>query len=1267
MKINSLAKERFLTFSSLLKLLQEAGEEDVRTFIKQTLDYQKKITFNGMIIQQEYPEDLLEFVFKHAEPFIQDKLRQSLVVLIDELISKLYKLDKKTPAYQNNLDMFRSCLILLKIFEVKENEIFVKLIELADSGQLKGQYSYDKREMHAELLRVLFHYVYYAGNNNDIKEKILSLAEKNLNQSPYTFVSLRALWDAYPEPKANEKRIKYIKDVMESSAYIPDNTKKKEYIDQLASTLQYLFYVSGFEKKDIALFIAWILYHTFSNQIYKFILSVLDHIKSLHVIPIKFKSGIKPYNLGSSSHVDRIALAYRFMNSPKNTNPAWCYAVLFKDNSGNEEEILHVVTGDGDKGIHVLTSEDLIKFYKEKGFSNEQIGNKIFYHLREEDVENDPVLKEYLEYSKTSKNNENSGNNGQGVRDELIKMSTSIEDLRKNYTQLKRVYRILSRYIDTVKSDIEYLKSKKKIFIAVDTEEIISFILSAPLYNIDSKNISINDLRHIIAETYVFCNNIRSSDNTDRLFERVISPPSYLYELRDLLELYHKKLLTLEILGSDQQHEKLREYLRKIWRNLNSNERGKIREILKRAKDLLKEKKYNRENVKENNEINEVVKGLLKILKERFPEYYLILSQSFGNGLSIIEKLLEERRIDLVEEALNKKIYKGFDDEIKLNYSIPLQLPKEILSIKSEFEKITYRENKGEWPNLYDAMAIHFVSKFNSLYAGESAKMILFSDSPAMQVVGMKLSEQSSEIGKLVSNLQVRDSNYFVVLLSLLGDDYNRSKHKKPDYFFDKILEGVQKESDYIAQFLKLQGILDSANAEDKQDDILEKLKEYKEHYDNFISLKMIQQREKLLRFYDDLAKNSKKQINSMLTFEAVVYQLTRYILDEEVFENPIDDLVEKEIKEYQSKIRHIIEDLYKNNRKLVERELFNRDINSIYIDFRRFREIPWGIDFEDEEIKKSLEKFNNELEYLKNKNKTGKRGTKEITNRLNELLDLYINKNDKVRNPEYKIIIPLILFGLRQYEEAFYITMYEKNLSNSLDRRYIFPYSLLAMLIASKLMVKYSIRNDDLSLAYYYRQIQDIYSNLKDIGRDDDPRIINLIAVARFRAKIFGMDQGLEMKNLLKSLHKAYNKAREEGKTPLELMTLNNILFFAIKEFETDESLEENKKKELISIIKEKTSDIESTLNNSGKREKYINSMYEITDTLLRAYYLLYRWTFLSDKQEAISYLKNAQRYCKELRNIISPDLKIDNYIQEAHKEICPEIEKIYNLFMHS
>jgi hypothetical protein len=124
----------------------------------------------------------------------------------------------------------------------------------------------------------------------------------------------------------------------------------------------------------------------------------------------------------------------------------------------------------------------------------------------------------------------------------------------------------------------------------------------------------------------------------------------------------------------------------------------------------------------------------------------------------------------------------------------------------------------------------------------------------------------------------------------------------------------------------------------------------------------------------------------------------------------------------------------------------------SIYIDFRRFRNIPWGIEFKDKDVKTLLKNFNEAVEDLVSSDTKRHRDNVERT--LKGLFKYfeYLGNNN---NTESSLIPVLIMFGLMQYKEALNVLEYEKNRFKQLSSKDILNYSLLKMLIAHKLMRK--------------------------------------------------------------------------------------------------------------------------------------------------------------------------------------------------------------------
>lgn len=826
------------------------------------------------------------------------------------------------------------------------------------------------------------------------------------------------------------------------------------------------------------------------------------------------------------------------------------------------------------------------------------------------------------------------------------KLPNNIEELRKSYYVLKGNYRELLREIDEVEEDVEYIRQGGEIFVAVDTGEIISFVLLIPFFA--SEEVELSNIRDIISETYIFSQNSKKIDFI-RPFGDVFLPPPYLYELRDVLDLYYKRILSLRMRGS-MSREELNRKLRDYWKNLSDEEK----QIVISVKNALK-----------NNNENELIRNipaLLEMLKKKFPEYYLVLTQSVGNGIGIIKKLFEENLIKIPEEALPSNIINNpkFSVVIKNSYKRTLSLDEETLDIKRELEEIPYRRNRGEWPNLYDAMAIYFVCKFNELFSEKKMKMLLFSNSRAMkeiEALPKKASKSKEKLYELLRNLHVRDSNYVIALLSFL-----RSRKNAQD-----ILKDIEKERKYISQFLELQGLFDfidktrinSNEILKNNDEILKNFQEYKQHYEDFVSLKMVQHREELLKFYADLAGEEKAPKEGIITY---IIDLTNYILYGGEFEKKLDTKIQKGIDAAMESIMKLLEDLYSKITKEFKAALGEKGIKSIYIDFRRFRGIPWGIDFRDSRVTDELREFNEEIESLLTNKKKKENYKADIVPTIDRLLNL----SKKNKTPEAALIIPLLLFGLRQYEESFYIAEYEERIFKKEKdyREYNFlPYSLLEMLLANKLIYKYAQKlknknskqgnkdkDDFLFLIYYYKKIQDIYSKLQETEAVNDPRVINLITIAHFNAMYFGIDDSFTAEELLENLENAYRKAKETSNKPLQVTALNNILFYTIRE------IERNKNRVFKTTeIEKKINEIENIINKNIDKYKV---MYEIFDTLVRAHYLLYKLMLPYNVDKAAHHLKEAERNCNILNDIIPEYLEISDTVRETKRKYCQEIK---------
>lgn len=816
-----------------------------------------------------------------------------------------------------------------------------------------------------------------------------------------------------------------------------------------------------------------------------------------------------------------------------------------------------------------------------------------------------------------------------------------LERLKESYDELKTNYDELSSYLKKVKADMSYLNNGGKIFIAVDTQEIISFILSKPLYQTGGNELS--DVKRIVAETYVF---FQREILKNGLFEASVLLPPYLYELTDLMEHYHNGALLISNINPDE----LKKY---FYRKFSDNDL----ETIKNAYTLLKDDK----NTNDNN-TNKVIRDILKMLKEKFPEYYLLLTQSFATGVDIISKLLNEYRIEFVEKALALRhlTVKKFDKEIKKSYKQLEKTSTDVLDIKKEFERL---RSEKERSNLYDSTAVYLACKFNEFYEkrvgskepGTKMKMVLFSDSTAMK----KIDELPlKELANLLNNLHVRDSNYFIALLSILGRSV------------EDTIKRINKEVEYINKFNTIQVLFDGIkNGGTDLKTILEDFDRYKRHYEDYVSLRLIQHREELLTFYSELAsdKYENEEKYKKDKFIKNVISLTEFLIAGK-FKKQLSDNIDKEVQESECNMGELSAKLHAEIIKKRCELMAKKSPMSIYIDFRRFRNIPWGIEFEDKAAKNLLKNFNEAVEDLVSSDTKGHRDNVEKT--LKGLFKYFEHLGDN-NSAESSLIPVLIMFGLMQYKEALNILEYEKGRFKQLSSKDFFNYSLLKMLIAHKLMRKNAKEISTFVLSiHYYKMINETWKELIEQNKEaeKDPRVKNLITIAKFDAKYFKIDENVKTKELFKDLWKAFEEAEKREMKSLQIAILNNILFYTVKGYESPEIKEENKIK-IVKDIEEKLGKIKKKIDELYKESKdiYMKTIYEIFDTFIRSEYLLYRLVFLSDPKKALKYLKETHNYCKDLEKIIGENhLSVSSGIENLMDNICSDINNAYNLFSY-
>ena len=368
------------SFEDVLTWLREAKDDDIARFIKESLGDSRVITYHGVPIHREYPEDVLEFIFKHSSRVVQNKLKKTLSLLITEWSYK---------DQSSDLNLLRNYLILFKIFKINDFSAFKHLLHLAESRKLKGKYSYDKRDMHAELLRILFFHTYSVVDKYDkTRNRILRLAEENIKQIPYVFISLRQLWDAYHFPKVNNQRIKYVLEAVKTlTTKVTSKETEEEYKKRFSSSMSYLFLISNFKDKDIALFVRLTFMelnnikdpikrneYSKRNEYFAFLKDVW---LSMNVLELKGEDSLN--TLG----YERQPFLY----------------ILLK----HEQKVYHVLFAEIRDGnfIRVMGGKEFIKLLEKNYHCNEEDAlDLILRVLREKDIENDPELRPYLEMYK---------------------------------------------------------------------------------------------------------------------------------------------------------------------------------------------------------------------------------------------------------------------------------------------------------------------------------------------------------------------------------------------------------------------------------------------------------------------------------------------------------------------------------------------------------------------------------------------------------------------------------------------------------------------------------------------------------------------------------------------------------------------------------------------------------------------------------------------------------------------------------------------------
>ncbi len=230
------------------KLLENADKKAVKDFINNSLQYRIYVTYSGFLEHQEYPEDILEFVFDYISKSnnreAQEKLREALSSLMNNLLDKISKGYEK----QNDIDTLRYYLILMEIFKLKDPVVFEKLLYISKAQKLKNHTTSDGYDIYTEVLKELFFYVDLVSSDEKIKGEISKLAEENLFYIPASAISFRKLWESEPSSRANRTAIliNYLIKFKKSSS----DEEKIKYIKQIAATVAYLFNISKAHEND---------------------------------------------------------------------------------------------------------------------------------------------------------------------------------------------------------------------------------------------------------------------------------------------------------------------------------------------------------------------------------------------------------------------------------------------------------------------------------------------------------------------------------------------------------------------------------------------------------------------------------------------------------------------------------------------------------------------------------------------------------------------------------------------------------------------------------------------------------------------------------------------------------------------------------------------------------------------------------------------------------------------------------------------------------
>ena len=336
--------------------------------------------------------------------------------------------------------------------------------------------------------------------------------------------------------------------------------------------------------------------------------------------------------------------------------------------------------------------------------------------------------------------------------------SNTIKTLRKFVKKTLDNLRLMSK-------DIEYFFDQKLI-VAVDTEEIIDFVLNRNTlswYLTDEEK----NKRKIssIAQTYVLFNrdeNLNSDKNFQ--FNDVVLLPPYADELRDLLWYWREDLENLSNPGGINHF---------------------IKDIVNSAPFQLIFKDIKAETNKGNKKLSKNMIGkFVEFLRSDFNNFYLAVTGSVRITFGIVRELLgideeaKEHPLSFAEEsAKDWNIEDEFKREIMGNIRKQyIRTDETILDIAKLFSEIPRRKD-ADIANLRDAMAVYLVSKFNKV--SEDKRMILFSDAESVETINKERSGSSNkDLEEILSKFEFRKSSYFITFLTMLENNKDETQER---------------------------------------------------------------------------------------------------------------------------------------------------------------------------------------------------------------------------------------------------------------------------------------------------------------------------------------------------------------------------------------------------------------------------------------------------------------------------------------------------------